>query len=273
MSLFTVDPEKCSKCSACVEECPSKIVAIAPGEFPSPTGNLPELCIGCGHCVAICPHGALSLKRMPVESCPPINREWSLGPEQAEQFLRARRSIRTYKKDTVDKSTIERLITIARYAPTGHNSQPLRWKVIHDSAEVKRFGALTVDWMKWMMEKMPGEAKLMRFPMISAAWDRGVDIVLRGAPHIVVCYAHKDNSFAPAAAPIALAYMELAAPPLGLGACWAGYFNMACVNWPPQTEALGLPTGHVPLGALILGYPKYKYHRLPARNRPVISWI
>lgn len=272
MDFFTIDQEKCTKCSACVDECPTKIIVIRPDEFPSPEDSLTELCINCGHCVSVCPHGALSLKRIPVTACPPIRPEWSVTAEQAEQFLKSRRSIRTYKKKPVDKRDIEKLLDIARYAPSGHNSQPLMWKVIYDSDEVKRFGALTIDWMKNVIEQRPNEAKLMRFDMIVAAWDREIDRVFRGAPHVVMCHAHQVNHFGPNAATIALAYMELAAFSLGLGACWAGYFHMASTSWPPLIEALGLPRGHVSLGSMVVGYPKYKYHRLPQRNKAVVTW-
>lgn len=272
MTLFAIDQEKCTKCSACVEECPTKIVAIKPGEFPFPIASITELCINCGHCVAVCPYGALSLKRMSVDRCPPIRREWVLGPEEAEQFLRSRRSIRTYKKEPVEKAVIEKLVEVARYAPTGHNSQPLRWKVFYHGAELKRLGELTIDWMKYMIEKRPEEAKLRHFDLVVAQWNRQVDLVFRSAPHLVVCHAQQANPFAATAAVIALSYMELAAPSLSLGACWAGYFQMASTGWSPLAEALELPPGHLSLGSLIIGYPKYKYHRLPQRNKPVISW-
>jgi len=37
-------------------------------------------------------------------------------------------------------------------------------------------------------------------------------------------------------------------------------------------EALELPAGHKSFGAMMLGYPKLKYHRIPLRITPRISW-
>ena len=272
MNLFTVDQEKCTSCSACVAECPINIITMKPDAIPEPAPHAEELCINCGHCVSVCANAALSLERMPVTECPPINKEWLLNPDQAEHCLRSRRSIRTYKTQPVDKNTIQKLIEIARYAPSGHNSQPLSWRVIHDSAEVKRYSGLIIDWMKSVIAKSPNEAKMMNFDRHVDRYNHGVDSVLRDAPHIVICHAHMANPFAPSAATLALGYMELAALPLGLGACWAGFINFALPNWPPLVKALELPEGHVYLGSLMVGYPKYKYHRLPKRNTPVISW-
>jgi nitroreductase len=71
---------------------------------------------------------------------------------------------------------------------------------------------------------------------------------------------------------IALSHLELAATGLTLGACWAGYFNAAARNYPPMREALNLPKGHICQGAMLLGFPKYPYYRIPERKAPVITW-
>jgi nitroreductase len=71
---------------------------------------------------------------------------------------------------------------------------------------------------------------------------------------------------------IALTFLDLAAPTVGLGACWAGFFMMAAAQSPQLQELLALPEGHACCGALMIGYPKYAYHRLPTRKEPAISW-
>jgi nitroreductase len=63
-----------------------------------------------------------------------------------------------------------------------------------------------------------------------------------------------------AACIIALTYLELAVTSFGLGACWAGYFSAAANMGPPMKKALGLPEEHNSFGAMMVGYPKYKYH-------------
>jgi hypothetical protein len=37
-------------------------------------------------------------------------------------------------------------------------------------------------------------------------------------------------------------------------------------------KALALPEDHISFGAMMIGYPKYKYHRLPLRKEPQIIW-
>lgn len=273
MSLFVSDPEKCKQDGLCVAECPMGIIQLKDEKsVPTPTDDANELCINCGHCVAICPHGALSHKSMTPEQCPPVRTEWRLSPEQVEHFLRSRRSIRTYKEQSVEREVITKLIDIARFAPSGHNLQPVRWLVIYDSSQVRHLAGLVIDWMRDLLKQGAPVAKALHMDHVVAAWDSGIERICRGAPHVIVAHAPKDERTAPPACTIALSYLELAAPSFGLGACWGGYFNAAANLWPPMQDALGLPEGHTSFGAMMVGYPKYRYQRLPLRNEPNITW-
>jgi len=273
MELFRIDQEKCKRDGICVASCPLKIIEQKdPEAIPSPTREAAELCIRCGHCVAICPHGALVHSAMDPAQCPPVLKEWLLSPEQAEHFLRYRRSIRVYRKKSADRETLARLIDMARYSPSGHNLQPVRWLIIYDQAEVQRMAGLVADWMRHLWQEKNPLALTFHMDRIVAFWDSGVDNICRRAPHLIIAHAPKEERSAPAACTLALGYLELAAPSLGLGACWAGFFQSAAQFWPPLQEALQLPHGHSSFGAMLVGYPKFHYPRLPLRNPAVITW-
>ncbi len=273
MSLFEVDEKKCKRDGACVAECPLGIIEFKDeNSVPTPAPGANELCVNCGHCVAVCPHGALSHRSMTPEQCPPVKEEWLLNPEQVEHFLRARRSIRTYKDKAVERDVLAKLIDIARFAPSGHNAQSTNWLVIYDSAKIKTLAGLVVDWMRCMMKQEPEIARTLHMDLIVGYWDAGIDAVCRSAPHLIIAHAPEDERTAPMACAIALTYLELAVPSFGLGACWAGFFNTAVAAWMPLRQSLGLPEGHISLGTMMIGYPKYRYHRLPLRNEPRIMW-
>jgi nitroreductase/NAD-dependent dihydropyrimidine dehydrogenase PreA subunit len=272
MSHFVIDESRCKRDGICIAVCPVGILEAREDGVPRPAADAERMCITCGHCVAACPHQAFSLRAMPVESCPEVRPEWRLGPEQAEHFLRARRSIRVYKDEPVEQGRLERLIRIARHAPSGHNGQPVQWLVISGREPVRALAGHVVDWMRHLVEGKPEMARRMLLDRLVAAWDAGQDRVCRGAPHLVVAHAPKENVTAPGACTLALAYLELAAPSLGLGACWAGYLHLAALHWPPLGEALALPAGHAFHGAMLVGAPKYRYHRLPARREPQVDW-
>ena len=272
MGGFIVDETKCRRDGICAAVCPVEIIVPGGTSPPALTPGGEEQCISCGHCVAACPYGACSLDTMSSESCPPLRPEWQLSPEQAEHFLRARRSIRAFRDEPVDPGRLERLIRVARYAPSGHNGQPVRWLVIFGSGRVHELNGHVIDWMRALSGRKPEMARAMQLDRIVAAWDAGRDRVCRGAPHLVVTHARAGDATAPGACTLALAYLELAAPSFGLGCCWAGYLHMAALHWPPLQQALALPEGQAFNGAMMVGEPRYRYHRLPLRKEPDITW-
>ena len=273
MSLITIDPEKCKRDGICVRECPTAIIKLKDKEsVPQLVKGGEAFCLRCGHCVAVCPHGALDHKDVPLEACPPIEKELALTQEQVVQFLRSRRSVRFFKDKPVEKEALQQLIELARYAPTGSNSQLVQYTVFADREKIHDLAGLTVDWMKYIQKKYPERPTAAYMPMIIAAWQMGVDSVLRSAPALIVASAPREHPNGLVDATIALTYLELAANPMGLGTCWAGLLQGAMLSWDPLKEAIGLPEGHVHHYPMMVGYAKPKYYRLPERKQPIINF-
>ena len=185
MELFTINQETCNQDGICATVCPVGIIESKHGEYPIPIAEADELCIRCGHCVAVCPTASLSHKDIPLETCTPIAKKLDISHEQAVQFLRSRRSIRQYKKKPVDKSELKRLIDIARYAPSGHNLQPVEWLVLGDKTNLKRLSGIVVDWMHWILENMTEVALSMHMDRTIVRYENGYDVVLRDAPAVI----------------------------------------------------------------------------------------
>jgi nitroreductase len=144
--------------------------------------------------------------------------------------------------------------------------------VIEDTNEVKRLSGLVVDWMRVAIKEMPEMADFVRLDLIVRDWGSGKDRIMRGAPHAIVAHAPSVYVMAPQAGTIALTTLELAAYSQGLGACWAGFFYAAAMYYPPMMEALQLPKSHTCLGAMMVGYPKYRFSRIPLRDEPAVFW-
>ncbi len=273
MSLFQIDADKCKKDGLCVMECPVGILEMKEdGGPPSPLPLAERICLRCGHCVAVCPTAAFSLATMPAEECPPVDREHLPDLEQYGALVRTRRSIRVYRRQPVERETVEQLIDIARYAPTAKNSQQVGWLAVLGADEVRRFASLAVDWMQHLIGKRDPRARAYGMTGVVRAWEAGNDAVLRGAPALILTHAPAKYAGALIDSTIALTTLELAAAAAGLGACWAGFFMLAAADWPPILDALDLPAGETPTGALMLGYPKLRYRRIPGRKPARITW-
>ena len=272
MGKLIVDEDKCKKDGICAGECPMALIKLKDGDgFPELIPGGDQMCLMCGHCVAVCPHGALSHTMVPVEECQVIDKDLVIDEHQAVQFLRSRRSIRFFKDETPDKATLQRLIEIARYAPTGGNGQLVEWLVLTDRAKIKEVAGMTVDWMRNVLEKTPKYAAPY-MPIVVGAWDMGFDAVLRDAPALVVASAPKEASNGLVDTTLALSYLELAAPSFGLGTCWAGLLYGAMRSHLPIRERLGLADNVPFYYPMMIGHPKTRYYRLPERKTPKIVW-
>ncbi len=273
MSLFVIDEKKCKRDGICVAECPMKIIEMKdPKSTPTPTADAAARCVKCGHCVAVCPHGAFTHTMMKTEDFPLMRKDFALSPEQAEHFLRSRRSIRTYQDKPIEREKLTQLIEIARYAPTGSNGQLVQWLAINSRDEVKRLSGMVIDLFREMVKAKHPFAVGYRLDRNITAWENGIDTISRGAPALVVTHGPKSYGLSYVDCTSALAYFDLAAPTLGLGACWAGFIMLANLSWKPLQDALAVPEGNAVQGILMVGYPTYKYHRLVPRNAPKITW-
>lgn len=272
MPLF-VDTEKCKREGICVEACGRRIIEMKDEDaFPAHVAGAEELCINCGHCVAVCPTGALSLDTMKPEDCPEIREDLLISAEQVEQFFHSRRSIRNYKDKPIERKKLNKLIQIASYAPSAHNARPVHLLVIEDSTEVRRLASLVIEWMHLMIKDSPTIAQSLHFEQPVKFWDKGKDLICRNAPHLIIAHALENAMMAHEDCIIALAHVELAARPLGLGATWAGQVMAAARSYPPLIKAMNLPQGHECFGVLMVGYPKFKFVRMPIRNPPPVTW-
>ena len=265
MDFITVNEEKCIKCEQCIKECPAYVLKMGENG-PEEVANI--TCIACGHCVAICPREAIDNKKTPLAQQVDAKDFPKLNAEQAEHFLRARRSIRNYQDKSVSREKLTKLVDVARLAPTGSNSQGISFVVVEDRQLVKKAAELTIA----MMERSPLKDALKG--IISAFREDGVDSILRGAPNLIITTADKDFSNGRANSISSLTYLEIFAPSLGLGTCWAGFFEYcASIKNSPMLKLFNIPEGKTITAAVMVGYPKYSYKKLVDRNPLEVTYI
>ncbi len=195
MAFLTIDENKCKQDGICAAECPRQIITQEDdASFPQVAEADEAYCMACGHCVAVCPHGALSVAGVDIEVCPEIEKNLVLSWDQAEQFLRSRRSIRLFKDKAVDRETLEKLIETARYAPTASNAQNLHWTVIEGRDKLEPLSQETINWMERVIEAQPDSPAADYFRPVVARWATGYDGILRTAQTLIVPSAPKESA-------------------------------------------------------------------------------
>jgi nitroreductase/NAD-dependent dihydropyrimidine dehydrogenase PreA subunit len=268
--LLVADPDLCTLCGICSDTCPRGIISVD-GELPGVAS--PGNCMACGHCVAVCPEAALDNALAPLAAQPPLESFPVLDPATAAAFLRSRRSIRTYRQEPVPRETLLQLLEIARFAPSGSNSQGLSYLVVTDRDVLRHVVRLVVEWLA--KEVAAGEAWTAPYAgMVEKHRATGTDVILRGAPCLIVATAPRDFRSGHENSRYSLEYVELYATSLGLGTCWAGFFeHCAAAEGSPVPGVLGLPGDTAIVGALMVGYPRYTYQRLVDRDPLRVSWL
>lgn len=258
MTLITINKEKCIKCERCIKECPVSYLKIGKN---GPEERVGATCTACGHCVAICPNSAIDNKSTPLAEQVEIKNKLKIDEQQAEQFLRSRRSIRNYKDKSVSKEKLTKLIDLARFAPTSRNSQGISFVVVQNRKLLERATEISIQ----MLEVSP-----LRYLIEEAITDYrkdGVDSVFRGAPNLIIAISDNNLLEARDNATSYLTYLELYAPWLGLGSCRVGIFeHCASIENSPLLDLFSIPKEKKIVAAVIVGYPKYEYKRLVNRN-------
>lgn len=265
-----IDADSCNRCGICSTVCPMGV--ISPPDKTVPPA-LPEekasACISCGQCEVFCPSGAVTLGETGRKAVKGWDGE-DIPSDLLGMYLKSRRSIRNYLPGPVSRETVTAILDIARYAPSGGNGQPVEWLVMEDREDVKKVAALTIEWMQTLIgtpHPMSGYV-----PSLQAAWDAGVDVICRGAPHLLFAHVPEENPIAQIDGIIALTHVDIAAPAFGVGTCWAGFIAMACRSHQPLIEMLHLPEGRIPLYAMMFGYPRFKPSNIPERKPLMVTW-
>jgi nitroreductase/NAD-dependent dihydropyrimidine dehydrogenase PreA subunit len=266
MSLVTIDHSSCRRDGMCSEVCPPALFEVDGEGFPVFRSGGDKDCIACGHCVAVCPHDAVHHEALPMEDAQFIDHTMTVPIPDLNQLVRSRRSVREFRDEPVPLALVSEVIDVARWAPSAVNRQPVHWLVIQTPSEVKRLAGLVVDYLRQSNKLEP------RYTRYIDLWEQGKDPIMRNAPHLAVIHAPDEWLWSSVDSTIALTQFELAAVAQGIGTCWAGFLMRAANGHPPLKEALGLPADHSVFGALMYGFPRYRYHRVPPRQAARVEW-
>lgn len=156
-------------------------------------------------------------------------------------LIRKRYSVRAYKPDPVEDSTLEKVLEAARLAPTATNRQAFQLVVVHTEGREE-------------------ELKLI----YSRDWFAHAPVVVCACGIPAENWVRKDGkNYNDVDVAIAMDHLILAATNEGLGTCWIGAFDAQAAK-----EVLGLPEGVEPIAFTPLGYPA---DEAPSKKRKDLS--
>ncbi|MDT8420207.1 MAG: nitroreductase family protein [Desulfuromonadales bacterium] len=262
MLNFSIDADKCTRCGLCAKDCPTSIIKIKTGDYPYIPAEKERECFRCQHCLAVCPPGALSiLGRNPEQSLP---LEGNLpDPLQLETLIKGRRSVRSYRDENLDPALLQQLLDVAWHAPTGHNACQVRLTVIDDKQTLASFRDETYAGLARLVKSGNLPAGKAFFADFVNLWQKlRIDVLFRGAPHLVVASAPRDCASPLPDCLIALSYFELFAQSQEVGTLWNGLVKWAIDDLVPELrQRLQLPSHHLVGYAMVFGKPAIRYQR------------
>lgn len=186
-------------------------------------------------------------------------------PMTVSEAIAARHSVRSYAPRALTEAEIRELLEAGRAAPSSLNSQPWRFKVVTDKADLAWFGTSEATRKQAWLAQAPAifvccadlehyvkDAQAMAFfyrenNLIQGETMDGIeDHVARAAA------AEEQAKFGSCAmnTGLAVAFMMLKAVEMGLGTCWVGMFNEARVK-----ERCGIPANYRVVCLLAVGHP------------------
>ena len=182
------------------------------------------------------------------------------GYDQLLSLVKERRSVRHFRPDPIPDGYVERMIEIARWAPSGFHSQPWEFVVIRDKIVKDEVAAavsagppapaMKVDGDPSLPRRKPGFADAPVFILLAGDWRARVQFPDKPPQD----RERQENEFFLSGLASAFLYLQLAAVSLGLSSQWVS--NAA---WGEPGEAvrkiLGLPEYIRTYDMMAVGYP------------------
>ena len=290
-AIINVDLEGCTLCKACVNDCVAGLFYIESDTLHI-VDEFEELCILCGHCAAVCPVDVVKIKGHDTKSTDDIYKTEDMPDFKSfYNLVLKRRSIRQFKDTPVPKELIEKLLDLARFSPTGSNTENVYYTVIKNketvakisnyiTIKVKRFAEtledpkgreiikarISKEEFNRVIENLPKTKNILR------TIESGVDFWCWDGELIFI---HGDLTIGGISTNSALsaAHIMLAAETLGLGTCSLGYLTFHANQSETIKKIINLPKNHEVGYALTIGYPKVKYKRVPSRKTSRVQWF
>jgi len=271
---FKVDEQLCIGCEECVSDCPLMVLALKDGR-PQVAPSRAQMCIKCQHCLAICPVGAISIHGATPADCLTIQGMFPAA-DKMETLIRGRRSVRRYEDENLQPALLQHLLEVAWQAPTGVNARQVLFTVVDDKAAMARLRKEVMDRLSELAraDKLPKDRSKSFAGFVKLWEEKGIDVIFRGAPHLLITSAPRSCPCPEPDCLIALTYFELFAQSMGVGTVWDGLATWTLNELLPEfKEKLAIPDDHQMGYAMVFGKPAVQYHRTGSMRPAAINRV
>ncbi len=267
---FEVAEERCAGCGMCVTDCPAHVLEMFQGS-PRVAAGREDACYKCQHCLAICPEGAVSVLGLRPEDSETLSGD-GLDPRQLETLIKGRRSVRRYREQNLEPALLQHLLEVAWHAPNGVNARQVRFTVVDDRAKLERLRGEVLAGLAKLVRANALPAGMERFADIVRQWvEDGVDVLFRGAPHLIIASAPAGIATPLPDCLIALSTFDLLAQAYGVGTLWDGLATYAIRDLVPEVwHTLGIPDDHLFGYVMLFGYADVTYPRTVQHPGPLV---
>lgn len=284
-----INKDLCTSCGLCVKVCHGHLILkdteIAVNK-DSPFG-----CIQCGLCMISCPHDAINVTANGLSRDLVFELDNHLPDYKAINALfKKRRSIRKFKRQEIDRETIDKIIDSGTTSPISIPPSEIKVLVISgfDKMEtfkqdlyigfenvLKFFNPLMLALFRPMLGKIQHELmKDFVIPLAKttlAAKERGEDHLFYNAPAVIIVYGSDYSDKEDAI--LAASFASIGAEALGLGTCIIGSVAPLLERNKKLRAKYGIKNTDKIYTAFIAGYPDIKYTKGITRKFLDVNYI
>jgi nitroreductase/NAD-dependent dihydropyrimidine dehydrogenase PreA subunit len=293
---ININQPTCKKCQLCAEVCPNKILTKNESNEMVIRPDRENLCFKCGQCMAVCSTKSITVDGLSYETdFFELPQNGSNGYEKSfYDLIHTRRAIRNFKDKPVPRELLEKIVEAISSAPPSF--PPLKNKIIVVQNTMlirkalpnmiklydKLVGMMKKTIYRFFIKRELGAKKfktlqehlipmlISRLPDLKNGTE---DTITRNAPAMILFLADKNEEDINQDISIAATYGMLATHSLGLGGSIMDLIPPAINKDDELRKLFCIPDNHEIVTSIIIGYPKYKYHRGIKRNLKSVKWI
>jgi len=212
-----IDNRLCIRCGKCIQICPKDVLELKNNVVLSTV----EECMLCSHCYSVCSTQAIHFDENVLHTplfktfkyTPKVIAKDEIDKNNFVNIIRSRRSIRNFKKEAIDDSIFNDLVSFGISAPSGSNCQNWEFLIINGNKKVWNLASKFKDFFKkinkyaknplirnlsplFMGNKLKKYYK-NNFKSVETALDeaeKGNDLLFHGSEAVIICHSKEDGS-------------------------------------------------------------------------------